>query len=118
MYGTRGFGTKFNDSLSDEQKEIMCESSKERKNVFITGMGLGLLFSCLVFYLLNYESDDYNTPYSPQINKSSVYDEISSQPTYNDTYFQQPSPIENPNGYENPTRLGGDMGSFFSESAE
>lgn len=53
MFWTRGFGTKFHDSLSDEQKEIKRKSYEERKHVFVTGSVIGLLFSIVVVYLLN-----------------------------------------------------------------
>ena len=47
MVSTQSLGTPFKDSLTYEQKEIMKNSSKKRKMVFMNGVGLTMLI--LVF---------------------------------------------------------------------
>ena len=40
---THSYGTPFKDSLTEEQNEIMKESSKKRRNAYLTGAGLSVV---------------------------------------------------------------------------
>lgn len=42
---TRFIGTPFLDSLTDEQKKIRAESGRERRTIFMQGLGVGLLIA-------------------------------------------------------------------------
>ena len=46
---SRKIGTPFNDSLTDEQKEIKRQSSNKRRNIFL----IGLVFAIVMVYMLH-----------------------------------------------------------------
>ena len=46
---TRSIGTPFNDSLSEEQKQIKKQSAYERKSIFVQG----IVLACLLLYFSN-----------------------------------------------------------------
>lgn len=47
MYMTRDIGTPFNDSLTDEQREIKKQSASIRRSIFYQGLGVGLVLIIL-----------------------------------------------------------------------
>jgi len=60
MYQTKSIPADFNDSLSSDQKDILCESSKTRKKHFMNGLILGLVVTLVIFWLMG-ESEEGNS---------------------------------------------------------
>ena len=46
---SKSIGTPFNDSLSEEQKQIKKKSADDRKTIFVQG----IIFACILLYFSN-----------------------------------------------------------------
>ena len=52
--------SEFMNVLSEEQKKIYTDIIEERKNIYYTGFGLGILLSLLFIFILNFKKIKLN----------------------------------------------------------